>query len=190
MTVPSSSSTPLANRSSAPSTSCTTHEPPPIRGSGSQLSAMSSPSTAATASPWPWSPATVSWIVSRTARPASKTRPSSWQNSRQKSRDGPRRAWTSATDRRAPRRQLFPMTAAERAALRELPDGEALCHGDFHPRNVIVDGDELTIIDWVDASSGPPAADLARSAIIFLGSRSATSPVPCAIAWIPSTRRT
>jgi len=51
------------------------------------------------------------------------------------------------------------MTAAERAALRELPDGEALCHGDFHPRNVIVDGDELTIIDWVDASSGPPAAD-------------------------------
>lgn len=82
------------------------------------------------------------------------------------------------------------MTAAERAALRELPDGEALCYGDFHPRNVIVDGDELTNIDWVDASSGPPAADLARSAIIFLGSRSATSPVPCAIAWIPSTRRT
>ena len=48
-------------------------------------------------------------------------------------------------------------------ALAALPDGNRVLHGDFHPLNVFV-GDADTVIDWVDATSGPAAADLARSA--------------------------
>ncbi len=74
------------------------------------------------------------------------------------------------------------LSGAERNDLLErlqgLPDGDALCHGDFHPRNIILDGDIPTIIDWIDASSGPPAADLARSAILFLGHHAITEPGP------------
>lgn len=47
--------------------------------------------------------------------------------------------------------------------LAELPDGDSLCHGDFHPLNIIADGDDLGIVDWLDASSGPPEADIART---------------------------
>ena len=52
-----------------------------------------------------------------------------------------------------------------RAQLAELPDrlppGTALCHGDFHPGNVILAGRGPVIIDWYDATSGPPDADFA-----------------------------
>ena len=42
-----------------------------------------------------------------------------------------------------------------------------LCHGDFHPLNILYDGKEHWIIDWVDASSGSPLADACRTYIIF-----------------------
>jgi len=35
----------------------------------------------------------------------------------------------------------------------------ALCHGDFHPGNVMFDGNKHWIIDWGSASKGDPAAD-------------------------------
>jgi uncharacterized protein (TIGR02172 family) len=54
-------------------------------------------------------------------------------------------------------------------ALATLPDGTALCHGDFHPGNILMDGMTVTIIDWIDASRGNPLADVARSTIIALG---------------------
>ena len=44
---------------------------------------------------------------------------------------------------------------------------DSLCHGDFHPLNVIYDGNKHWIIDWVDATSGNPLADACRSYIIF-----------------------
>ncbi|WP_338720644.1 aminoglycoside phosphotransferase family protein [Devosia sp. XK-2] len=47
--------------------------------------------------------------------------------------------------------------------LAALPDGDRLCHGDFHPFNIMVDGDRSGIIDWLDATLGPAAADIARS---------------------------
>lgn len=50
--------------------------------------------------------------------------------------------------------------------LATLPDGDRLCHGDFHPFNVMMEGESLTIIDWLDASCGPPAADVARSYLL------------------------
>jgi len=47
--------------------------------------------------------------------------------------------------------------------------GNRLCHGDFHPGNLMVSGQDIIIIDWIDASSGNPLADLARTTIIFQG---------------------
>ena len=42
-----------------------------------------------------------------------------------------------------------------------------LCHGDFHPLNILYDGAKHWIIDWVDAVSGNPLADACRTYIIF-----------------------
>lgn len=47
--------------------------------------------------------------------------------------------------------------------LDKLPDGNNLCHGDFHGGNILCEGDSCLIIDWVEASSGDPAADACRS---------------------------
>lgn len=53
------------------------------------------------------------------------------------------------------------------AMLHDLPDGTALCHGDFHPFNLVGDLHNPMIIDWADASSGPAAADACRSYLIL-----------------------
>ncbi len=53
--------------------------------------------------------------------------------------------------------------------LEKLPDGEQVCHGDFHPGNILVAPRSETIIDWIDATRGNPLADLARTSIIALG---------------------
>lgn len=55
------------------------------------------------------------------------------------------------------------------AALAALPDGDQLCHGDFHPANVLATPHGEVIIDWIDATRGNPLADLARSSIIAQG---------------------
>lgn len=55
------------------------------------------------------------------------------------------------------------------SALQSLPEGDRVCHGDFHPANVLVSGEEANVIDWVDASRGNPLADVARTSIIALG---------------------
>ena len=52
--------------------------------------------------------------------------------------------------------------------LGELPGGDRVCHGDFHPFNVMVEGAMHTIIDWLDATCGPPAADVARTYLLVL----------------------
>lgn len=43
----------------------------------------------------------------------------------------------------------------------------SLCHGDFHPLNILYDGSKYWIIDWVDATSGNPLADACRTYLIF-----------------------
>jgi hypothetical protein len=53
------------------------------------------------------------------------------------------------------------------AKLQALPEGERLCHGDFHPFNILGSPNHPTIIDWLDASSGAPAADVCRSYILI-----------------------
>jgi aminoglycoside phosphotransferase (APT) family kinase protein len=53
------------------------------------------------------------------------------------------------------------------AALARLPDGDRLCHGDFHPQNVIVAGKRTVVIDWPGAMRGDPAADVARTLMLL-----------------------
>ena len=42
-----------------------------------------------------------------------------------------------------------------------------LCHGDYHIENLILNNDDTTIIDWVDASAGNIRADVCRSYILY-----------------------
>ncbi|MDO5843896.1 MAG: aminoglycoside phosphotransferase family protein [Methanocorpusculum sp.] len=47
--------------------------------------------------------------------------------------------------------------------INELPDGDSICHGDFHGRNILTDGKNNIIIDWPEVSVGNPAADACRT---------------------------
>ncbi len=59
-------------------------------------------------------------------------------------------------------------------ALERLPDGETICHGDFHPGNVLITPKGPVVIDWMTATSGNPWADVARtSLLITIGPRGA-----------------
>lgn len=51
--------------------------------------------------------------------------------------------------------------------LEALPDGSQLCHGDFHPANVIISPRGPVIIDWMTAVRGHPAADVARTRLLL-----------------------
>jgi aminoglycoside phosphotransferase (APT) family kinase protein len=51
--------------------------------------------------------------------------------------------------------------------LRHMPDGDNLCHGDFHPRNVLGEVSQPIVIDWPNACCGDPAADVCRSYLIL-----------------------
>ena len=55
--------------------------------------------------------------------------------------------------------------AADKQAARDrlagLPDGTALCHGDFHPGNVLVTPRGPVVIDWGSACCGDPIGDVA-----------------------------
>ncbi len=64
-------------------------------------------------------------------------------------------------------------------ALADLPDGDRLSHGDFHPANILMDGDEPVIIDWGNVTRGDPAADVARTLVILeSGSPPPGTPLP------------
>ena len=66
-------------------------------------------------------------------------------------------------------------------ALDRLPDGNKLCHGDFHPDNIMLTEKGPVIIDWIDASVGSPAADVARSVILMSGG---ALPPGSALSWL------
>jgi aminoglycoside phosphotransferase (APT) family kinase protein len=48
-----------------------------------------------------------------------------------------------------------------------MPEGDRLCHGDFHPMNVLGEAAQPYIIDWADAHRGDPAADVCRSYLLL-----------------------
>ncbi|MGD9100610.1 MAG: phosphotransferase [Anaerolineae bacterium] len=58
------------------------------------------------------------------------------------------------------------LKAAALQALARLPDGNALCHGDFHPHNVLMSPQGPIVIDWPDATRGHPLADVARTCLL------------------------
>ena len=61
--------------------------------------------------------------------------------------------------------------------LERLPAEDRICHGDFHPGNILITAQDEVIIDWIDVTRGSPLADLARTSIIALGA-AATQQVP------------
>jgi hypothetical protein len=48
-----------------------------------------------------------------------------------------------------------------------LPDGLTLCHGDFHPGNVLLAEGRVAVIDWPGAARGVPEADHARTRLLL-----------------------
>jgi Ser/Thr protein kinase RdoA (MazF antagonist) len=53
------------------------------------------------------------------------------------------------------------------AALDILPVGENVCHGDFHPGNVILTDTGPVVIDWMTVCSGSPWTDVARTSLVL-----------------------
>ena len=51
--------------------------------------------------------------------------------------------------------------------LEGLPEGNRLCHGDFHPDNVLLTEGGPVVIDWIDVTRGNPLADVARSSLLM-----------------------
>jgi Ser/Thr protein kinase RdoA (MazF antagonist) len=60
-----------------------------------------------------------------------------------------------------------------------LRTGDRLCHGDYHPQNVLGTLKDPVIIDWGDASRGAPAADVARTLLLLrMGALPPDTPAP------------
>ena len=47
-----------------------------------------------------------------------------------------------------------------------LPDGDRLCHGDFHVANILGTVDRPVVIDWPNATCGDPDADVAHTNVL------------------------
>ena len=73
------------------------------------------------------------------------------------------------------------------SALDRLPDGHALCHGDFHPGNILMTSRGPVIVDWLDAAQGNPLADVARTSLL---ARVAELPPGTARRWVFQSART
>ena len=86
------------------------------------------------------------------------------------------------------------------ARLAELPAGDAVCHGDFNPSNVLEADDGVHwVLDWPDAARGDAAADAAQTYLLFsldekqlmaeeylaLYTRETGVPVRAIVSWIP-----
>lgn len=50
-----------------------------------------------------------------------------------------------------------------------MPDDDRLCHGDFHPFNILMPPHGPVIIDWTNAAIGNPLADVAMTVVILTG---------------------
>jgi Ser/Thr protein kinase RdoA (MazF antagonist) len=59
------------------------------------------------------------------------------------------------------------LAAQAMSALDDLPDGDAICHGDFHPGNLLLGNEGPVVIDWVNATRGDAAADVARTRLLL-----------------------
>lgn len=48
-----------------------------------------------------------------------------------------------------------------------LPDGNCICHFDFHPDNIMLLDEKYYVIDWMTGCIGDPLSDVARTALIL-----------------------
>ncbi len=48
----------------------------------------------------------------------------------------------------------------------DVPDGDRVYHGDFHPGNVLLGDDGPVIVDWPNACTAHPASDVARTILL------------------------
>lgn len=80
---------------------------------------------------------------------------------------------TAKLARRLPQARGVPEAARRAAAamLETAPERDHLCHGDFHPINVIVGSERAVAIDWLDAARGDPAIDVTRTLVYLRYSR-------------------
>jgi len=51
--------------------------------------------------------------------------------------------------------------------LKKMPIKNYLCHGDYHPDNIIITENNPVIIDWLTATSGDHVADIARTILLI-----------------------
>ena len=51
--------------------------------------------------------------------------------------------------------------------LEQLPDGNAICHLDFHPDNILMSSRGPVVIDWANPKRGDPLADLASCSLLL-----------------------
>ena len=66
-----------------------------------------------------------------------------------------------------------------RELLEHLPEGHNICHGDFHPENILVTQSGPVVIDWMTACSGSPWADVARTSLILtIGVKATAKKIP------------
>jgi aminoglycoside phosphotransferase (APT) family kinase protein len=81
-----------------------------------------------------------------------------------------------------------PLRTSALEVLDRLPDGDALCHGDFHPDNVLLCPGGPAVIDWPNATRGDPCADFARTTVML---RAGALPpgAPRLIRWAQGTGR-
>ena len=84
---------------------------------------------------------------------------------RQKSFRRPRRGCATASSSSP----IVPheMKATVFEVLDSLPDGDRLCHGDFHPGNILRTDGEPVIIDWPNVTAGDPTADYVRTDLMM-----------------------
>jgi aminoglycoside phosphotransferase (APT) family kinase protein len=76
-----------------------------------------------------------------------------------------------ARDRFAWTLQQAPLHDAQKAAIAQhvagLADDDKVCHGDFHPDNIVLTPAGLRVIDWNNATAGHPLADVAWTSLIL-----------------------
>lgn len=51
--------------------------------------------------------------------------------------------------------------------LEELPNGDFICHGDFHPGNILIENNKRYIIDWSGVHTGNSVSDIAHTYLLM-----------------------
>lgn len=62
--------------------------------------------------------------------------------------------------------------------LDRMPTGNQLCHGDFHPENIILTETGPVVIDWSSATNGNSLADVASSSLMLSKGTPYDKPLP------------